>query len=119
MIKVFATALAISMIAGAAAAIAKIIPDNWKPCADAANGFVYEHTTNFDGKPIVIMRNQIPAWARAPASFCSPITAYATQSFIVSFCAFQAGKITMTKLPHGSKFVQPMSLQDDRSRIHL
>ena|ERR1700730_4018328 len=65
MIKVLVATL--DLIAAGGAANAKIIPENWKPCADAANGVVYEHTTNFDGKPIVLTRFQIPAWAHDPA----------------------------------------------------
>src|SRR5205807_8655731 len=53
--------------AGSVEAKAKIVPGNWKPCANAVNGVVYEHATNFRGDPITITRLQPPAWTRSRA----------------------------------------------------
>jgi hypothetical protein len=56
---------ALLITAPAMAGSTKIIPENWAPCANAANGVVYEHTTNFRGEPIIITRLQPPAWTRS------------------------------------------------------
>jgi hypothetical protein len=56
--------LTLAVAAAPAMADPKIIAENWAPCANAANGVVYERTTNFRGEPIIITRLQPPAWTR-------------------------------------------------------
>ena len=50
--------VAVLMVAGVSAANAKIIPENWRPCGDPANGFIHRDGGTW---------GQIPTWARAPA----------------------------------------------------
>ena len=106
-----AAALAISMVAGDAAH-AKIIPENWKPCGDPANGVIHRNGGTWDQIPagLDLLQSRL---ITAATIFCCPIMDYVTQNFIVSSCAFRAGRTAQANIgaSHGSRCVRRMSLR--------